>query len=659
MSESTPMWARWVAGAWTVALLLAVWPTSGLGAALLHGWLVTTGPPLAAAVSLLLAAWGFGAWSTPVLLARAPSDPGSRLVIDTAFGLVILQVGAVLGTIPGLLGWGVAVLGLGWIAAVARWVRHRPAPPVAPSAWTVVAATVAAGLLFPALFSVGAPPTGADELQYHVRMPLDLVQYGLATHPHDPVSAFPRGLHVLHGLGLGLHPDLGRPLALLFGLGGVLAGHRIAVRLGGTLAGGFALVALCGAASWLRMTPVISTDVPLALFLGAALLLLLDAIEDEAALDVRFALALGLLGGAAFSIKYTAAVYFAPVWMVAGVLALRARRFPVAAALVASAGLPILFAAPWMGANITAGVHALYPFKGIATDPAFRFNQTENYGAGGGLMAWLRTPWDLFVLGTEFDRRHYLGRLGMWPVFAIPGVLLAGRRKAVMAVFAVATLGFMLWAGPLRRVAYLLPLWPVIAALCGVGFAELTRGRGQWLPALVFSVAVVVAAAEVAPAWTAGLADSAVASGRADRNTTRDSRAESSAAWAWVRENTPPGSTVATAFVWEVIAPEHRVLWACAEECPTVRLTLAEAGSGAEVARVLRELGARWIVVKKQPFLRSGYPDMTDEQFALGYERPLQVLDELLSLHATEEHRSGLYGVYALDAPRQKAAPAP
>jgi hypothetical protein len=433
------------------------------------------------------------------------------------------------------------------------------------------------------------------------------------------------------------------------GLMAILGGQRIAARIGGSTAGALTLLITCGAVSLVRALPVVSTDIPLGLFVSAAILLLLSREQDMHPLDARFACALGLIGGAAFSIKYTAALYLAPVWLGAVWAALRTGRTSAVLPIVGSALLPLLFAAPWLIANAAAGLHPLYPIQGIVApeglEAAFRFNQTENYGAGAGVLAWLRTPWDLFALGTEFDRRHFLGRLGAWPLLAFPGIVLALRRVPVRLVAGIAFCGFALWAGPLRRVPYLLPLWPTIAALCGVGFAELLPAGRTSRIAATLGVGLL-AAAEVGPAWSSALADVDVSAGLASPEDIIEERAESAQAWRWIRENVSERETVLAVYTWEVLAPSHRVIWACAEECPTVRLRLLEAGSGVGALAMLEELGSRWMVVKQQPFVRSGYPGLTDSEFEAGYTKPARVLDELTGLHGTERFRAGLYTVY-------------
>ena len=652
-----------LAAFWAFALLGWMWPDAAVGPALLAGWLVTTGPGLAGATALLLAAWGPGAWLAGWLSPRALDDGASQALLDVSCGVVLMQGLAVLLGSFSALG---AYLGPAWVAAglvagVVRVARHgAPRLPLRAGPLSWAAAAVAVGLVLPTLLAIGAPPSAADELQYHLQLPAAMLSSGgFATDPQAPASAFPRGMHVLlvYALGMGGQPTA-RPLMLLLGLLALVSGQRLASRLGGAGAGAISLLVLVGAPTVVRSLPVVSSDLPMGLLLGVALLLLVESIESPDGITARLLLLLGILAGAAFSMKYTAALFFAPVYLGFAwrAHATRAPRAPIVAALAGAALLPLLFAMPWFVSNVAAGVHPLYPIAGIDAPnglaPAFRFNQTENYGAGGGWIAWLRSPWDLFALGTEFDRRHFLGRLGPWPLLAFPGMLLAARAPATRLTLLVALGGFALWAGPLRRVAYLMPLWPVIGALSAVGFAHLVRGRPTltaWMTALVASIAV----AEVAPAWSDHLADSDVATGQSDWESNLAVRAESSAAWAWVRENVPPSDVVATAFVWQVLAPDHRVIWTCAEECPTVRLNLLLAGSGARAAESLSAQGARWIVVKQQPFLRGSYPGLTDAQFVSGYREPLRVLDELTSLHGRRRFQSGRYTIFELSPPEK------
>ena len=644
----------------SLALLVGVWPTSARGPHLLTGWLQTTGPGFVAAAAVLLAAWGPGALLRQRLLGPTLRDDriGGAL-LDLALGLAVLQSAGVAAGSVGVFGsWtarGIVAGGLG--CAALAWTRRPPPAPRLPGALAVAAGFCALGLILPALLQAGAPGTTSDELQYHLRFVGGLLDTGrFSAHPDDPLTGLAQGMHALLGLAHGLVGERAlRPLALLLSLAGLVAGQRLALRVAGPTAGIVYVPIALGAASLIRSLPVVGTDTPVMLFLAVALLLLVEQGAQRQPSDGRAALALGLIGGAAFSIKYTAATYFAPVWLVAALLAWR--RDARAVALVAgSALIPLVFAAPWLLKNLAMGAHPLLPLAGFdipaGLESAFRFNIGENYGGGAGFAAWLASPWDLFALGTEFDRRHFLGRLSPWPLLGVPFLVLALRDRGVRLLCAVSVLGLGLWAGPLRRVAYLLPLWPVIAATTAAGLALALQSwptRTRRLAAGALGVALALTAvAEVSSAWVDGLRAAPVATGRQSPGAWIEQEVDSAAAWTWVREHVPRGEIVTSAFTWSLLPTGHSQRWACAEECTAVRLELMKAGSGHAAAVRLSAMGSRWLLVREAAFPRERYANLTDAEFELSYALPLRVLDELTSLHGTLRFSDGLYSVYQL-----------
>ena len=661
------MKAAWaLATALCAVFVLALWPDSARGPHLAVGWVTTTGPGILAAATVLFAAWGAGTGALrrlhPSLLA---DEPVGRALMELALGLVVLQCGAVALGLSGLFTvWtarAVVLLGVG-VGALSLRAPGLPRP----GALQALLLAGAAVVLLPLLLQAGAPPTGADELQYHVRFVEHLLAAGsFAGHLDDPVSGFAQGLHALMGLVHALAGAGGlRPLALSLGLLGLLAGQRLTHRISGpTAAAAYVPIAL-GAASVVRFLPVVSTDVPLMLFVTLAVLLVVEQQAGRQPTDGRAALLLGVLGGAAFSIKYTAAPFLAPLWLAAVALGWRRDR-PTAGWMAAAALIPLAFAAPWMLKNVLMDAHPLLPLAGYAppegTEAAFRFNLVENYGAGAGLGAWLRTPWDLFLLGNEFDRRHFLGRLSPWPLLAAPLLLLSLRHAGIRLLACVGVGGLMLWAGPLRRVVYLLPLWPVIAAATAATVAEAVRTvpvDRRAGPSLLLAVALgLTAAAEIAVPWADALDAAPVATGLESTEDWLAHAVESAATWDWVRENVPAGEVVTTAFLWRLLPSGHAQRWACAEECTLVRLELLKAGDGAGALRRLRAMGSRWMVVRQTEFVRERYAALTDAEFAQGYALPLRVLDELTTLHGTLRFSDGRYAVY--EFPDQKTSSAP
>ena len=92
----------------------------------------------------------------------------------------------------------------------------------------------------------------------------------------------------------------------------------------------------------------------------------------------------------------------------------------------------------------------------------------------------------------------------------------------------------------------------------------------------------------------------------------------------------------------------NRVVWACAEECPTLRSWLLRAGSPEAARAGLEELGVRWLLVRDSIFTRGQYPHLSDEAFRAGYEEPLRILDELTARHGVRRFTDGLYTVWEL-----------
>ncbi len=648
--------------------LAAVVAASAAGARpwwLLLGWLKTTGDGLATAGLVLASGWGFGQLVRRTLLPDvAAEDPWVRSLLSLAFGLTLLQAAAVtagsLSLLSPLLARGLVVAGL--LAALEGLVRAPPkAPTIDPkaTAWWVLAA----GLLLPTLLTIGAPPLGADEAQYHRRFVEELVRSGgFHGDPQDAMSGFAQGGHALGALAVHLG-GIGalRPFALLLGLGGLLAGQRLTRRVFGAGAARIYLPVAVGAATVLRTLPTFNTDLVLGLFLATAALVVVDWSRAPTSVGGR-AVALALLGGGALGIKYTTPLFFAPLYLaMAALLVARSSQEGRGRALgwLGLAALaPALFAVPWLIKNQLVAGHPLFPIlraDAWPDNPGFAFNFTDNYGPGAGPKAALRTPWDLFVLGREFDRRLFLGRLNPWPLAALPGLLLAMRanRQARILVGAV-VLGFVAWAGPLRRVVYLLPLWPLLAAVAAGGLAALIDAFQERVrPWAAGALAVLLAAGAVGEAarpWSEALQDAAVACGDQTTDEWEAERLPDAAPVRWLQRNTEPGETVA--FFWSWYGwdlPDRRLIWLGAEEFTPLRVQAHRAGTPEGLERLLRDEGVRWMVRRELIFVHSSYPMLDEDQFQEAFREPLALIDETLARYATRRFSAGQYTIYELD----------
>ena len=623
------------------------------------GWLRTTGPAALAGWAAAFGAWGVGdGLRRRIAPEFSAQDPVGRAVVSAALGLAALQVLAVaLGSV-GALGLGTA-RGLLVASVVAAFLALRGAKGLKgmPPAGTLV---FAAALIGPALLLVGAPPTGPDEGQYHRRFVEHILRTGsFPSDAQDPLSGLAMGLHALLALpaswgGVGAM----RPFCLALGLGGLVAGHRVVRRLVPPTGTWIYLPVVLGSATLLRALPTINSDLTLSLFVGAAALVVLDWRQAPADPGWR-PWALAAIGGAALSVKYTAPLFLAPLYIVVAVALLDREagreRGRALALLSLSALLPALFAAPWLIRNALHFVHPLAPLAGLeppaGLEVAFRFNFTENYGGGSSLPALLRSPVDLFVMGREFDRRHFLGRLNVWPLLAAPGLLLALRKPGAGRALVVAVaLGFLAWAVVLRRVIYLMPLWPLLAAATALGLHELLARLGRSKATLAAGAAVLglVAAVEAAPAWLDAMKAADVATGRETWPEYLAHEAPHAAPLAFVREHAGPGDTVAMLWAWQAWDLPQRVIWIGAEEHTPFRQLVLEEGSADAFAERMRQEGVRWIVHREARFPRTGYPSLDDATWQEAFERPLALVDEALARHGIERWIRGDYAVYEL-----------
>lgn len=634
---------------------------------LLAGWLRTTGPHVLVAGMVALAAWGFGEPLRRLLLRDVARDDASvRFLLGLALGFAVLEEAVLVLGLAGLLLRPVAMglLGAGLLAAAHAGVRlARRGPLVLPAvegaAWWISGGA----LLFPVLLMAGAPPLGPDEAQYHRRFVEHvLLTGGYACDPQDPLSGLGQGMH---GLGA-LAGHVGgiysvRPLALIMGLGGMVAGQRLTRRTFGPLAAGLYLPIVCGAASFLRGLPSLNTDLVGALFLGASALIVLDWSRTPEAPSGRAA-ALALLAGAAVGVKFIAPLFYAPFWIVLGALLVlrptpgRGRALLV---LVLSALGPLLMILPWLVRNQAAMGHPLFPILGMPIPEefreAFQYNFTDNYGAGAGWRAAARTPWDLFVLAREYDRRLFLGRLNPWPLVALPGLPLALRGNRQAKVLAgIVLLGLAIWEWPLRRIVYLEPFWPLIASLAAAGLAALVsavRGRARPMATALLAVVLVAeVAAEIAAPWADAIRDAEVACGTKDREEWEHERLPDARPVHWLQRNTEPGENVV--FLWSWYGwglPGRRLMWLGAEEHTSLRLELVQARTPEGLEERLRDLGVRWIVFRRIVFLRDRFPMVTDEQFERAFLQPVALVDETLARFATRRYTSGTSAIYELD----------
>jgi hypothetical protein len=624
---------------WMGGVLVLV-PESARAWAVATGWLRTTAPPVVLAVLWHLAAWSLGG-ALLSMLPPAWQRPGpTGGLVALGIGWVVLQLLATLVGAAGLFvpaaPWVLLVLALFTLPRARAPVPWEPAD-LGP---------LALGLPFVllALVFVGEPPIGPDELQYQIRLPEILLRtHALPADPDEPVTAYAGGVHVLYALAMGIGGTAAaRPLALGFTLLGLLAGLRLARSLAGA-AGAWAFVPIAtGAVSYLRFGSQAGADAPQGFVVALLAVLVLDvrppatAATDDGGPDPPFSPPVGLLGalsGLAFAMKFAAPLFLAPLWFVWWARGGRRLLLP----LVGAALLPLVLVTPWLVRNAVCCGHPLFPLVGMAMPAGLQvpFDYTQQYGPGPGWRAGIRFPWDLFVLGREFDGRHFLGRLNFWPVLVAPLVLWsAATGRLSRGLFLASVAAFWLWASSLQRVVYLLPLWPLIAAIAG---ASLAFGWGVLGPALRgvaaaagLTVLLAVEIVECAALLPDAVARAEVAAGRVPWDSWVEGHVKGGRALHWVRDHVPAEQRVAWFGAWPIWGLPHAFLWSGSEHLVPLRLAMLRAGNIPAVRAELDRRGVRFIVHERFNFHRSHYPELSDGELQQTFHVPLALAESFL-----------------------------
>jgi hypothetical protein len=647
-----------------LGLCLAVGARESRPLNLLFALAINVGPGLLTAAGTAAGFWAIGGPLRARLVPHfAKGDPATGALLDFGLGLsVLLAVTSLLGSFGLLLPIAAQALFLGGlIAAGVRLERERPKFLLAIASTNyALLPLLALGLLLPCLFMIAAPPLAADEVQYHLRFVEHLLRTGsVPADPQDPLSGFALGLHCLATLPASIAGIAAlRPFGLLLGLAGLLGGERLYRRVFGPGRSWIYLLVALSAVSLVRVFPTFNTDLPLAGLVALIALLALDWTQSADDPGGR-PWAIAILGGAALSIKFTAPFFIAPFYLVV-ILAIlwndrESGRGRLLLQCAFAAVLPLLFALPWLLKNQATTGHPLYPLLGMSfpegAPTAFAFNFDRHYGPGKSLIGMIRAPWDLFILGTEFDRRHFMGRMGIWPIVAVPGMVYAARHNRQAFLLCVACLvGFLLWAGILLRAVYLLPLWPVLAALTAGGLAQLLPARassGSHLASGVLAISLLAGAvAELAPAWQDQLDSVSVAVGDEPIDDYILRELPEAGALRWLRRNTKAEEGVAQFWTWAWWDLPNRLIWPGAEDFTPLRARLVELGTSSAVLTALRASQVRWVFYRRPVLLRGSYPGVTDADWERGFGAALALSDELVHDHLILRYEEGPYQVY-------------
>lgn len=322
-----------------------------------------------------------------------------RSVMAVLLGLGLLAIGA-LGI--GLVGLYNRIFLWGLVAAVLilthqgllRWLRQmallRAALPRSPFE-ALVGACVAIGLLAVLLIAF-APPFTWDAMTYHLVAPARYLEDGaIRAYPDNTYLGFSQGVETLYGVVISLfgRDTAAAPLHWLYGLLALIgvAGlvRRIASRFAAWCAAGLLLSAY---SLWALFGDP---------YVDLALLAYSACIVSALSLWLRdrwdgWLILLGIFGGLALGVKYTAGVYLAAVvW----VLLLTQPRQIIRLGLLVGVPALLLFS-PWLLRGWLLWGNPIYPFVfgGLAWDS---LRSTALSASGAGMIAQ-GTVWQLALL---------------------------------------------------------------------------------------------------------------------------------------------------------------------------------------------------------------------------------------------------------------------
>lgn len=588
---------------------------------------------------LLVAAWlgcltgaahGIGAWLVQRLAPRLRG--ADRALVALALGRWAFMAAAVLLGLLGAL-TPPLVLGLAAAATLATLPRRRLALRPGPSMALRGAPPIAllGTALLPALGLALAPVLAQDALQYQLALPARwLAHGGFAEFPHWYGAWFPAqtSLWLVWGMALpGELAELAASLAVLQLAAECAALVVVTARALGLPreAAWLAAGALLGATTLLRLAGLASTDIAAAW----AMAVLLRLVVEPSARPLAVGLALGVAG----AVKYTAAFFAAPLWLV------WSRRRGWAAALSSALAAWALLV-PWLLRSWRQGGHPLAPFFSPLLADAGHIG--PGYGPGHAPLQILEGAATVFLLAQEGDGRWFAARFHSLPLLGLPALALVRDRRA-RELLLVCVCGVLGWSALHQRGAYLLAGWPLLCLGTGWGLAVALRwavgAAARVVPAgprfagpLAARIAAIGLAGATAahgagpvlrdsPAWLPA------AAGLVERDAWRRQRAPEFAAVQRANSRVAPGQRVA--ILWG-----HGALWADADTIltgadhqPYCRAVLGPAeGLGQRLDALLNEMDVGAVVLGPPPLHRARHA-VDDEGWQVRFAAPAHALE--------------------------------
>jgi len=493
---------------WFTGLIPELWPP------LLQAFLDVVGSPylsqrllpLSAAAWVVLVIWATG-WLVHRRLGIEAASPAGKATLVFALGATTVSTATLLLGLAGFLNaWlfrglsAAVVLGAATAALRRRFSREhhkgRTRGFIAKgwSAEGVSAAVVFVILAVLTLLGSCLPATDFDVREYHLQGPKEFFLAGrIVFLPHNVYTNMPFGTEMLSLFSMLIVGDwwwgalAGQCVLACFPLMTVLAVREATLLLFGPVAAHWATLVAASVPWFYRLGIIAYAEGGYCFYTAVTFLVAVLLMRRP---SLRTFLLLGVVSGAAFACKYTAAVFVvAPslVLAVAGSLGfMGGERVDWKATGVTCVGLA-LTAGPWLGKNLVFTGNPVYP---LAYELFGGRNWTTEKDA----------KWDRGHSAPGYSVRQFLWNLrdvmerSDWQsplVFGLAPLALLGlkRREAAWGWFVVGYLFLCWWLFTHRIDRFWLPLEPLACVLAGAGAAALASHRAG--RATLFSVAMV------------------------------------------------------------------------------------------------------------------------------------------------------------------------
>ena len=116
----------------------------------------------------------------------------------------------------------------------------------------------------------------------------------------------------------------------------------------------------------------------------------------------------------------------------------------------------------------------------------------------------------------------------------------------------------------------------------------------------------------------------------------------------WLSENSQPDEAILALWAWHFGTLRNPVVWAGSEEFTPLRRELHRLQTTEALVAALRERNVRWVLLEEPRLLRSSFPELSDQEWEVGFAAPLRISDQFLRNEVILRYEEGPYRVFEI-----------